>query len=89
MGIVWVMFRVIDNRVASVDPPRPPVARPAGELPPGPNLLTNEPANLKNFRASEDTALTSYGWIDRNAGTVRIPIEKAKELLMEKGLPSR
>jgi hypothetical protein len=88
-GVVWVMFRVIENRVAAADPPRSPVARPAGELPPGPNLLTDEPANLKTFRAGEDAALTTYGWIDRNAGTVRIPIDKAKDLLIQKGLPSR
>ena len=88
-GLVWVMFRVIDNRIVANETPRSPVARPAGELPPGPNLLTNEPAGLKTFRASEDTALTSYGWIDRNAGKVRIPIDKAKDLLIQKGLPSR
>jgi hypothetical protein len=88
-GLVWVMFRVIEGRVAANDTPRSPVARPAGELPPGPNLLTNEPANLKSFRESEHTALTTYGWIDRNAGTVRIPIDKAKELLIQKGRPAR
>jgi hypothetical protein len=88
-GVVWVMFRVIDNRVAAADAPRSPVARPTGELPPGPNLLTDEPSGLKTFRESEQNALTSYGWIDRNAGTVRIPIDRAKDLLIQKGLPSR
>ena len=33
--------------------------------------------------------LTTYGWVDKNAGTVRIPIDRAKELLLERGLPVR
>jgi hypothetical protein len=33
--------------------------------------------------------LNEYGWVDRNAGTVHIPIDQAKELLLQRGLPSR
>jgi hypothetical protein len=29
----------------------------------------------------------SYGWVDRNRGTVRIPIDRAVEILLCKGLP--
>lgn len=56
---------------------------------PRPNLLVNEPANLAAFRAQEHEALTTYGWMDKNAGVVRIPIERAKDLLLERGLPVR
>lgn len=56
---------------------------------PQPKLLVNEPKNLADFRAREDEALHTYGWVDRNAGTVRIPIERAKDLLIERGLPVR
>jgi hypothetical protein len=36
--------------------------------------------NLKTLREEADKALTSYGWIDKNKGVTRIPIERAMEL---------
>jgi hypothetical protein len=33
--------------------------------------------------------LEGYQWVDEQAGVVRIPIERAMELLAERGLPSR
>lgn len=56
---------------------------------PQPQLLVNEPANLNQFRAQEHLKLTTYGWVDQNAGVVRIPVERAKDLLLERGLPVR
>jgi hypothetical protein len=57
-----------------------------------PRMPLGEPTNLQRFRESEDAILTSYGWIDRNGANgaiVRIPIERAKALLLERGLPTR
>jgi hypothetical protein len=61
----------------------------AGTPMPEPNLLADDPAPLAAFRADEETLLTTYGVADKNAGTYRIPIEKAKELLLKQGLPAR
>jgi hypothetical protein len=33
--------------------------------------------------------LSSYGWLDRNAGVVRIPIDRAMKMTVERGLPVR
>ena len=33
--------------------------------------------------------LSTYGWIDQGAGTVRMPIDRAKDLALERGLPAR
>ena len=49
----------------------------------------NEPKNLAEFTKHENDVLHTYGWVDRSAGAVRIPIDKAKDLLMERGLPVR
>ncbi|MGA3008199.1 MAG: hypothetical protein ABSE59_09940 [Opitutaceae bacterium] len=38
---------------------------------------------LKELRASEQTELTSYGWIDQKAGVVRLPIDRAMELTVQ------
>jgi hypothetical protein len=40
------------------------------------------------MRRAEDTRLQTYGWVDRSAGLVRIPIDQASQLLLEQGLPS-
>ena len=54
-----------------------------------PSLLLREPMNLQKFREEEEHLLTSYGWVDQNAGVVRLPIDRAKALLLERGLPVR
>lgn len=49
-----------------------------------------EPGNLEAFRAREDAILHGPpAWADQNAGTVRIPIERAMELILQRGLPAR
>lgn len=54
-----------------------------------PQLQIMPAMDLSNFRAREETELNSYGWIDRTAGVVRIPIGRAIDLLLERGLPTR
>jgi hypothetical protein len=56
------------------------------EFPP-PRLEVSPAASLAEFRAAEEADLNSYAWIDRNTGTVRIPIERAMQLILERGLP--
>jgi hypothetical protein len=58
-------------------------------LPPEPRLQTDPHGDLLRLRESEDHILNSYGWVDRNAGVVRIPIEQAMKLTVQRGLPSR
>ena len=56
---------------------------------PQPQLLVREPANLADIRAHEHEVLTTYDWVDKAAGVVRVPIDKAKEKLLQTGLPVR
>lgn len=87
-GIVVAMFKYFDADAAKYGATRAVMAAPIGTMPPAPNLLTDEPANLKHFKATEEETLATYGWQDKNAGIVRLPIERAKELLLERGLPT-
>ncbi len=87
--LMWGLFAYFDKRAEAGDVARSQFAAPPGQLPPAPILLTDEPANLLDFRRSEDRALSTYGWIDKEAGTVRLPIDRAKELLLQRGLPVR
>lgn len=56
---------------------------------PNPKLEEDERGQLNGIIVNEDNELYSYGWVDENAGTVHIPIDRAMELLVERGLPVR
>ena len=70
---MWGLFVVLERQAAANDPVMSPLARPAGQLPPEPRLLTNEPQYLERFRAQEAEGLKG--------------IEDAKKRLLEQGLP--
>ena len=56
---------------------------------PQPQLESNERTELNQDRLREENTLSTYGYVDENAGTVRIPIDRAMQLLAERGLPTR
>jgi hypothetical protein len=56
---------------------------------PSPKLEEDERGQLNDIRTNEEKTLYSYGWVDEKAGIVRIPIERAMDLLVERGLPVR
>ena len=57
---------------------------------PQPTLdIDDDHAEMMALRARQDAELNSYGWIDRSNGVVRIPIERAMDLIAQRGLPAR
>jgi hypothetical protein len=54
---------------------------------PGPRLQTNAAADLARFRADEQKRLDTYYWVDRQKGTVHIPIDAAMKQLVDTGIP--
>ena len=54
---------------------------------PEPRLESDERTEINSFRMHEEEHLGSYGWIDRKAGTAYIPIERAMQLVAQRGLP--
>jgi hypothetical protein len=56
---------------------------------PNPRLEENERGQLNGFLTDEEKTLYSYGWVDQQAGAVRIPIDRAMDLLVQRGLPVR
>jgi hypothetical protein len=88
--MVWLLFVYFSGREAARVVPEYPLA--AGEqtrLPPEPRLQTNPREDLRALRAREDAILNSYGWVDKTAGVVRIPIDQAIKLTVQRGLPVR
>jgi hypothetical protein len=56
---------------------------------PEPQLEIDERTELNKVRLYEENRLSTYDYIDKDAGTVRIPIERAMDLLAQRGLPTR
>jgi hypothetical protein len=99
--LMWGLFRFLESQAAARDPKLSPLSMPSTTMPtttmaspffggaPAPQLMTNEPANLKDVRAVEQRELHEYGWVDEKAGVARIPIDDAKRLTLERGLAVR
>jgi hypothetical protein len=80
-------FRFL-NAPESVSAP-PALIETGRTLPPSPRLQVNAPGDLADYMKQQRQTLDTYGWVDQKAGAVRIPIERAMDLLVEKGLPVR
>ena len=66
------------RREAATSPPANPLAaRYAPREAPAPRLQTDPRGDLREMRAAEDAQLHGYGWVDRDAGRVHIPIDRA------------
>jgi hypothetical protein len=88
--VIWGVFSFFDAREARhVEPEYPLAATQAAKTPPEPRLQVNPRQDLQDLRDQEDRILSSYGWVDTNAGTVRIPIDEAIRLTLQRGLPAR
>ena len=83
------LFKLFDHMERTNDPAVSSLALPAGQAPGAPGLQTTPWTDLKQFRAEQLAHLHGYGWVDEKTGVARIPIDKAKELLLQKGLPVR
>ena len=58
------------------------------QIPPEPRIEVEPAQQLIGVRAKEDHVLSSYAWVDKRDGVVRIPIDQAIDQLAKKGLPS-
>ena len=93
--LLWWMLDYFAVHESEAEPKLPPLASERQQLPPEPRLQgmpgheEAAPVEMQRFRTREKDMLNSYGWVDQKAGIVRIPIEDAKKLLLEKGLPAR
>lgn len=94
MVLMWWFANGLKSQREAADPaPSPLPEANIRQLPPAPRLqpspasdLTPE-QELEQMRAEEEKLLTGYGWVDREAGVARIPVERALELAAEGGLP--
>ena len=89
VGVVLMFNLFVDQRESASVPQFPLAIDSELRLPAEPRLQRFPANEAFTHRTQEQNALQTYGWVDRNAGTVRIPIEDAMRLTVERGLPSR
>ncbi len=61
----------------------------ARNLPPMPRLQPAPILDMKDMLAAEDRILKGYGWVDEKQGIARIPIDRAIDLLAQRGIAAR
>ena len=81
---IWGMLRLRGQPETSLGQAAPPV-QPVN-IPP-PRLQISPALDLENLLSRQRQQLNSYGWIDQKQGIVHIPIERAMELLVQRGYP--
>ena len=78
----WVLVRLGNEGAAAYQAARP------GRTPASASsiqLQTNPAAEMAAFRSEKQQLLESYGWVDREHGIARIPIERAMAILARQG----
>jgi hypothetical protein len=85
-----VLFNLLARfQAAQTAAPSPLAASYGLKEPPEPRLQTDPRQDLLDLRARDGAAIGAYAWADKQAGIVRIPVERAIALLAERGLPAR
>jgi hypothetical protein len=97
--IVFGMYRFLDSYASTHQPPLSPMATPEADTRivthedpqsfPQPRLEASERSELGPLIEDQDRTLATYDWVDKSKGTVRIPIDRAMELIAQRGLPVR
>lgn len=86
-GVVWgVLWAYVRYRTEAVLTPTP-AEQGYHAVPPYPRLQESPHADLQQFRAAQEWQLHHYGWVNEKNGVVRIPIDRAMDLLAQRGIP--
>ncbi|MET0659194.1 MAG: hypothetical protein ABW110_13665 [Steroidobacteraceae bacterium] len=91
VGIVYGTFWFFEGRERSANAiaQKYPLAVGQHKEPPAPNLQKQPFKDVYELRLGEAAKLTSYGWVDKDGGIARIPIDRAMDVMLERGFPAR
>jgi len=88
-GAMKLLVDLLEAHAERTGEAPPPMMATGLQVPAEPRLQVLPSVDLEKFHAGETASLETYSWVDRQAGVVRIPIERAIEVLAERGLPAR
>ncbi len=82
----WWMddFKVEEQKTNALHPSRQEI--PVDRFP-NPRLQESPPVDLVQVEREERARVSSYGWVDKKSGIARIPVDRAMDILAQKGLP--
>ena len=85
-AVIWALLKGLQTAAGHHEPYERAASRTSANTR-YPVLQVAPARDMQAFRFREEAALNSYGWVDPTSGVVRIPIDRAMELLVERGLP--
>ncbi len=85
--LLYFFFAFLSNYRARLSPPPLPIEAHGTPLPPQPRIQESPRRDLEDLRAYEDSVLNHYAWVDQQKGVVGLPIERAMELIVQRGIP--
>ncbi len=87
VALVYFLFTYLAHERSRTSPLPLPVEARQNPMPPEPRLQASPRLDLKAMRVREDWELNHYYWIDKPAGIVAIPIERAMDIVAKRGIP--
>jgi hypothetical protein len=87
--LVYGIFHYLADHPLTEAPPDPMAEASGPQIPPAPRVNDHPATELQDLHAREEQILSSYGWTDRQKGVVRIPIDRAMDLQLQRGFPTR
>jgi hypothetical protein len=90
IGLIYFLFGYFARQRAKASPPPLRISAQSLHsvyLPPEPRLQRDPHRELQDYMAAQNAKLNSYGWVDQQAGIVSIPIDRAMDLIVLRGIP--
>ena len=86
--VVYGIFQYLETHPATSVRANP-MSTEQSQIPPAPRIEEHPAIEFQQLHAQENSILSTYGWANKKAGVVRIPIDRAVELQLERGFPTR
>ena len=86
---ILILFKVLDYSLPILLDRQPHPLAETRQQASGPFLQLDPPRQKFDLQAAEDQVLTTYDWVDREQGLVRIPIDRAIAILARHGSLSK
>ena len=87
--ILWLLLGLFMSQARLETIQYPLAVGQDNRVPPEPRLQVDPVHDFDAYRDRQQEQLEGYHWIDKRAGVVRIPIEKAMKSVVERGIPTR
>ncbi len=86
-ALLYFYFAFLANRRARLSPAPLPMNLHGAVVPPEPRIQASPSNDLHDLRVYEDAVLEKYSWIDKSKGRLGIPIDRAMQLIAQRGIP--